>query len=84
MLLPVENALAALKDEVRADRVLDSIEGLVEGLLLGEQDNGAVVSHLACRHLSVLLHRPLDVAPDVRRVVPVQVDYSLRLLSGQG
>ena len=38
MLLALENAVAALEDEVRADGILRPVQALVPVLLLGEQD----------------------------------------------
>jgi len=75
MLLSVENALAALEDEVGADGVLRRVQCLVECLLLWKQDYRAAVFRLAS-----LVHCALDVTPDIGRVVPVQVDYCFWLL----
>ena len=76
MLSSLENSVAALEDQVRADWVLPSIETLVETLLLGKQDDRAVLL-LPASLLAGLLNGSLDVAPNIRRIVPIQVDYCL-------
>ena len=38
MLLALENSIAALEDEVRADGILRPVQALVPVLLLGQQD----------------------------------------------
>ena len=74
MFLSFENAIAALEDQVRTDGVLLMVEPLVECFLLGQQNYSAVVFGATRRHITALIDRSLDVAPDVRRVIPVQVN----------
>ena len=76
VLSSLENSVAALEDQVRADRVLASVETLVETLLLGKQHDRAVLLRPA-RLQAELLDGPLNVTPNVRRVVSVQVDDRL-------
>ena len=70
VLSSLENSVAALEDQVRANWVLPSIETLVETLLLGKQDDRAVLL-LPASLLPGLLDGSLDVAPNIRRVVPI-------------
>ena len=75
MLLSLEYAVAAFKDQVRADGILLIIESLVEGLLLWQKDD--------CAEIVVLTRLPdrvTDVSPDVWCVVAVEVDDGLGLL----
>ena len=50
VLLPLEDAIAALEDKVRADGVAHAVLALVPALLLGDEDNSAEVFGLAGRH----------------------------------
>ena len=63
---------------MRTDGVLCSVQALIEFLLLGEQHQSAVflVSHAIVE--GVLVNSAFDVAPNVWRVVSVQVDDCLR------
>lgn len=70
VLSSLENSVAALEDQVRANWVLPSIETLVETLLLGKQDDRAVLL-LPSTLLAGLLDGSLDVAPNIRCVVPI-------------
>ena len=78
MLLSFENAIAALEDKVWTDGVLLSIKRLVKCFLLRQQDYSTVVFLTARRHITALIYGSLDITPDVRCVVPVQVNDLLR------
>jgi len=72
--LAVKNTLAALENEVGANRVLRAVQAEVEGLLLGQQNDSSVVVLFARGSVAVLFNGSLDVGPYIRRVVPVQVN----------
>ena len=76
MLSSLKNSVAALEDQVRADWVLTSVKTLIKTLLLGKQDDRAVLLQLACL-LAEFLYGSLYVTPNVRRIVPIQVDDCL-------
>jgi hypothetical protein len=80
MLSPIENALAALVDQVWANWVHSVVSRGVPLLLLGQQQHRAVVLGLAC---VALLNGVSDVAPNVRSVVPIQENNCLVLLREQ-
>ena len=81
MLLPLKDAIAALKDEVRADRISHAIPRLVPRFLLWYQHNRAEVV-LLTRSIGHgrLIHCAFDVAPNIRCVVAVEVDDCFREL----
>lgn len=64
----LKNAIAALKDKVRADWVLLSVESLVPVFLLWQEHYCFVVF---APRLTVFFHCLSNVTPDVRCVVPV-------------
>lgn len=75
MLFAVENALAALKDQVGADGVLCDVQLFRPWVLFWEQDNGLVVfGHSRVSGVDGVS----DVAPDVWCVVPVEINNRFR------
>lgn len=74
MLFSIENTFAAFKDEVWTDGIFCSVQCLVERLLFWNQDDRAVVFWLAMHGLACQVDCALNIIPDVRRVVPVQID----------
>lgn len=76
MLLPIEYPLGALIDHLGADRILTVVQRRVEVSVLLRHDQDCLeVLHLL--RLVGCLNGSLDVAPDVRGVVTVQVDELL-------
>lgn len=73
MLSALENSVAALEDQVGADRILCLIQALVEALLLGEEHDCAMVL-LQTSFYASLIDCLLNVTPDIRCVVSVEVD----------
>lgn len=78
VLLPVEDALAALEDQVGANWVLCAVESRVPWLLLRQKHNCGVV--LAASGVRIY-NGVTDVAPNIGRIVSVEVDNRLLLLS---
>ena len=79
MAFPVKNAFAALVDQVRADRVFRAVEGFIKRLLFRQKDHSAVVSWRVWRCVAISVNCVDYVAPHVRCVVAVQVDYLLHV-----
>lgn len=77
MALPVKNAFAALVNQMGADRVLRTVESFVKRLLFWQENHGAVVSWRVRSSIAASVNCIDYVAPDVRCVVAVQVDYLL-------
>jgi len=78
MLFAVENSFTAFVDQMWTDGVLRPVQGPVEVLLLGEEDDSAVVRELAGSCVATFLHSPLDVIPDIRGVIAVEENDRLR------
>lgn len=77
MCLSVENSFATLVDQVWTNGVLGIVKTLVEGFLLWEQDYSAVVSGAVGGSVATSVDCRDDVAPNVGRVVAIQVDNLL-------
>lgn len=75
MLPSFENAIAALEDQVRTDRIFPAVKSLIESLLLGQKNHCAVVLRLTLTTETALKHSTLDVSPHVGRIVTVKIDY---------
>ena len=76
MLPAFENSVAALEDEMWADRVLSMVQALIESLLLREEHDGAVVLRQAGsgRSIAALIDSLLNIAPNIRRIVSIEVN----------
>lgn len=68
--LAIENALTALVDEVGANRVFGNVGRFVPLLLLRKQHHSLVVDLCPVRFHDCVA----DVAPDIGRIIPVQID----------
>ena len=74
VLFAVENSLAAFVDQMWTDWVLCPVQGPIEVLLLGKEDDSAEVGEFAGLRVTVFLHGALDVIPDIRGVIAVEVN----------
>ena len=77
MLFAVENSFTAFIDQMWANWVLSLVECLVEGLLLGKQDHSPEVWQLTRSSVTIFLDGPLNVVPNVRGVISVEINDSL-------
>ena len=78
MVCAAENAPDALISQVRADRVFRVVEAVIELHHFGKKNN--TESLFKCKFvdsLTAILDSILDVAPNIRCVIPVKVDNRL-------
>ena len=74
MAFAVEDAFAALVDQVRTDRVFSPVKGLVPTLLLREEHYCSVIPRVTGCCVALVVDCCYDIAPDVGGVVSVEVD----------
>ena len=79
MLLSLEDSVTAFENQVRADRILAPVEILVPIFLLGQKNHRAMIRWLPWNMWAIFLNSTFNVAPDIRRIVPVEVDDGLGL-----
>jgi len=79
MLFALENSVAAFKNEVRADWVLASVHSLVPFFLFGQKYYGAMFRGRARDFITILIYSTLDITPNVRCIVPIEVNNRLWL-----